>query len=196
MRRLNSLGADYFDALYSASDDPWAFETSAYEAEKYARTVAAADGERAASALEVGCSIGVLTERLAPLCDRLTAIDIAPRALRRAKARCAKLDNVEFRRADIVRSSLTETFDLIILSEVVYYWTVRDIISVSRTLERCLRPCGRLLMVHWLGVTDYPLSADEAINAMAAALGELVVEETAARTDDYRLDVWRRRPVG
>ena len=36
-----SLAADFFDTLYQADPDPWRFETSDYEAAKYAATIAA-----------------------------------------------------------------------------------------------------------------------------------------------------------
>jgi len=64
-----SLPPGYFDALYAASPDPWAFETSAYERAKYAATLDALPARRYRRALEVGCSIGVLTRQLADRCD-------------------------------------------------------------------------------------------------------------------------------
>ena len=71
------LTAGYFDELYAGDPDPWGFETSAYEQAKYAATIDALEGRRYATALEIGCSIGVLTARLAPsegnCCVRLDA---------------------------------------------------------------------------------------------------------------------------
>jgi ubiquinone/menaquinone biosynthesis C-methylase UbiE len=97
MRKSKSLDRDYFDGLYQADDDPWKFASSPYEQAKYEHTVAALGDERAGSALEVGCSIGVLTEKLAARCDRLTATDISQAALDQAKRRCDRLANVDFR---------------------------------------------------------------------------------------------------
>ena len=74
------LGRDYFEGLYAADPDPWGFETSEYEREKHSRTVAALEGRRFARGLEVGCSIGVLTRRLAGSCDALLAVDVSERA--------------------------------------------------------------------------------------------------------------------
>ena len=61
--RAGSLSPAYFEGVYANSADPWNFETSEYEAAKYADTLACLPRERFTSALEVGCSIGVLTER-------------------------------------------------------------------------------------------------------------------------------------
>ena len=84
-----SLTVSYFDALYAASPDPLDFETSPYEAEKYAATLAALPRPRYRRALEVGCAIGVLTALLAPRCDALLALDGAEAALDRARRRVA-----------------------------------------------------------------------------------------------------------
>ena len=74
MTEPGSLPAGYFEALYAAAPDPWDFEGSDYERGKYAATLAALPQPRYARALEVGCSIGVLTALLAPRCDRLLAV--------------------------------------------------------------------------------------------------------------------------
>jgi hypothetical protein len=66
-----SRDAAYFEAMYAADPDPWRFRTSAYEAAKYSATVGAIADRRYRSALEVGCSIGVLSQAIAPLCDEV-----------------------------------------------------------------------------------------------------------------------------
>ena len=66
-RPARSLPTAYFDRKYAFDPDPWGFATSAYEADKYRATLAALPRARYRRALEVGCSIGVLTERLAEL---------------------------------------------------------------------------------------------------------------------------------
>ena len=52
-----TLTPDYFDALYSVDPDPWKFQTSEYEAQKYAATLAALSTHQYESALEIGTSI-------------------------------------------------------------------------------------------------------------------------------------------
>ena len=191
MRKQLSLDAAYFDGLYGAAPDPWGFETSAYEAAKYDHTITALGAERAARALEVGCSIGVLTQRLAGICDHLTATDLAQKALDQARRRCAALTNVEFRRVRSAAESFEERFDLIVLSEVVYYWDDADLARVAAAMNAALAPGGRVLLVHWLGETDYPKSADEAVDGLYERLAGMAVER-AERSEKYRLDLWRR----
>ena len=91
-----SLGRDYFEDLYAKEADPWRFATSDYEHEKYDATLAALPRARYARGLEIGCSIGVLTRRLAARCDRLLATDIAEEPLREARLRSANAPWVKF----------------------------------------------------------------------------------------------------
>ena len=79
-----TLNDRYFEDVYGANDDPWNFETSEYEHAKYARTLAALPRARYGRALEVGCSIGVLTWDLSERCDSLLAVDAAENVAVRA----------------------------------------------------------------------------------------------------------------
>jgi SAM-dependent methyltransferase len=191
MRKQRSLDEAYFRALYEADPDPWGFAASPYEQAKYAHTIEALAGERAGRGFELGCSIGVLTRRLAALCDSLVATDLSPEALAEARRRCADLANIDFRLARFVADGLDRSFDLIVLSEVVYYWDDADLDTVAAAVGRCLDARGRLLLVHWLGETDYPKSADDAVDGLGERLGGMVVEREERR-ERYRLDLWRR----
>jgi SAM-dependent methyltransferase len=133
-----------------------------------------------------------LTARLATRCERLVSTDISPRALEQAQQRCANLGNIDFRLVSSAGESFDGDFDLIVLSEVVYYWDDVDTEVVADKLNRSLRPGGRLLMVHWLGETDYPKSGDEAVEDLAAKLDGSYLVERADRTAQYRLDLWRK----
>ena len=191
MRKTGTLDRAYFECLYRADSDPWDFASSPYERAKYARTLHALGKERAADALEVGCSIGVLTHELSRHCNRLTATDLSETALHQARRRCAGLANVGFRLVDSAAGSFEGRFDLIVLSEVVYYWADADIAAAAKALLECLTPGGRVLLVHWLGETDYPKTADEAVEGLGEHLRGLYAVAQAERTADFRLDLWR-----
>ena len=79
------------------------------------------------SALEVGCSIGVLTRLLASRCDAVLAIDAARTPLVEAKRRCADLPGVRFEQMFVPEQWPNGVFDLILLSEVVYYLSREDV---------------------------------------------------------------------
>ncbi len=193
MRKTRSMDAAYFEDLYRADPDPWRFQTSAYEAGKYARTLAVVAEAPVARGLEVGCSIGVLTLQLASRCDRLVATELSEIALDQARRRCAAHDNIDFVLARRVSDGIDGAFDLMLLSEVIYFWDDRDLQEVAAAIRTHLSPDGRLILVHWLGETDFPRSADDAVRFLFALIGDLVEVEAETRNGDYRLDVWRRR---
>ncbi len=187
----SSLPAAYFDALYAADPDPWDFATSDYERGKYAATIDALSHRRYASALEVGCSIGVLTEKLASWCDELLAVDASALALGHARARCAGLEHVMFGQRVLPAAWPAGAYDLIVLSEVLYYWDRADLERMAALVGRDLVPGGEALLVHWTGETDYPLSGDEAVDRFVAALPGLTVTRRR-REPAYRLERLRR----
>lgn len=188
-----SLPPSYFEDMYAGDADPWRFETSPYERAKYDATLAALDGRRYEAALEIGCANGVMTRRLAAHADRLLAIDLSPTALTRARERCRLLGHVLF--AEMAFPGTTPkdaSFDLIVCSEVAYYWSAADLDLAGRWIAQALQPGGDLLLVHWTGETDYPHTADAAVDALRRPLDGVMTTRKAARADDYRLDLWRR----
>lgn len=188
-----TLAPEYFEAVYAAKDDPWDFASSPYEAAKYAATIAALPDKRYSSAFEIGCSIGVLTARLALFCDALLAVDVNENALRQARARCAEMKSVGFAQMVVPDEFPSETFDLIVVSEVGYYLSAFD---WRRTFDRItanLRDKGVVILVHWTHfVHDYPQTGDAVHDQFTVwAEGKLKLL-AASRTADYRLDVWEK----
>ena len=187
-----SLEPDYFDALYAADPDPWRFATSAYEDAKYDATIAALPAPRYRRGIEIGCSIGVLTGRLAERCDALLGTDIAQAALGAARLRCIAMPHVRFERAALPDHVAAGPFDLIMLSELLYYFDAPTMPRIAEAIYSMARSGSDIVLVHWLGPTpDYPLDGDTAVMAFMAAApwAEILDSE---RTTDYRLDVLRK----
>ena len=126
-----SLPPSYFEQCMLPDPDPWQFETSEYESKKYAATLAALPKDHYRSALEIGGSIGVLTEKLAARCRSLLSLDVSERAQARAKARCCNLSHVEFEIMQVPHDYPSRTFDLTLVSEVGYYWGRDDLPKLS-----------------------------------------------------------------
>ncbi len=153
---------EYFDGLYAADPDPWRFATSDYEREKYADTVAALEGRRYSRGLEVGCSIGVLTRRLAAQCDDLLAVDLSELAVASARERLTDLAGVRVQCRSLPEEMPGGPFDLIVCSEVLYYWSRDLLLEALDELTMRLEPGGSLLAVHWRPRTrTYPLQGEE-----------------------------------
>jgi len=188
MRKRASIPPDYFKRLYEESADPWSFETSAYEHAKYEATLDAV-GSDGGDLLEVGCSIGVLTQRLAARCRHVLAVDVAERALAAAQRRCRQETNIDFKRLDLPRELPTALFDTVLLSEVGYYWDLADLDKFAAWLARSLTRRGRCILVHWTGDTDYPLTGDQVHDRLAEQLTPALTLERSLRRREYRLDV-------
>jgi cyclopropane fatty-acyl-phospholipid synthase-like methyltransferase len=187
-----TLKPEYFDAVYAADPDPWNFANSPYEQAKYALTLNAMPKPRYRSALEVGCSIGILTRPLASRCDAIVAIDAARAPLVQAKRRCADLPGVRFEQMFVPEQWPEGVFELILVSEVVYYLSRVDVGRLAARVTRSLPKGGSVLLVHWTGQTNYPLSGDEAVTLFIEEMGACVIER-ADRYAEFRLDVLSRR---
>ena len=167
-----TLPAAYFDALYQAAADPWGFEDRWYEQRTYAISLAQLPAARYRSAFEPGCSVGVLTRLLAARCDALLSCDLAAAAVRAAGDRTADLVHVRVEQRDIPREWPTGRFDLVVFSEILYYFSDHDVEQVLKNAVTALEPEGTLLAVHWRHpVTDYPRSGDDVHRVLGAQPG-------------------------
>lgn len=167
-----TLGPGYFDEMYAAAPDPWSLRTRWYEQRKYALSVAMLPRQRYGEAFEPGCSVGVLTSMLAPRCDRLLSCDMAEAAVKAAAETTACLPNVTVERRAIPGDWPPGRYDLIVLSEFLYYFAGHDLDEVIYLAMAALRPAGTLLAVHWRHpVADYPRSGDEVHTALCCRDG-------------------------
>jgi SAM-dependent methyltransferase len=164
-----TLGAGYFDGMYSAAADPWGFEERWYERRKYAISLAQLPAEQYRAAFEPGCSIGVFSRMLAPRCGTLLSCDLAAAAVRAAAGRTADLPQVRVEQRDIAGQWPSGRFDLIVLSEILYYFGDHDLEQVLKHAAASLEPEGTLLAVHWRHpVTEYPRTGDDVHRVLAA----------------------------
>lgn len=186
--RQESLDAGFFERIYAQADDPWDFRTSDYEREKYQSTIALLPRRGFGSGFEIGCSIGVLTERLAQHCDRLLAVDINQRALAAARARNAGSPHVHFAQMTVPLEFPSERFELIVVSEVAYYWSDADLARARDLIATSLAGGGILELVHFLPVVDEYIRDGDAVHEyfLADARFRCIASKRTAR---YRIDV-------
>jgi len=162
-----TLPPGYFNRMYAQSDDPWGFGSRWYEQRKYALTLAALPDPAYSSALEIGCSIGVLTTALAARCQRLVALDPSATALAAAAHRVPGY--VSLRQGSVPGDWPAGSYDLVVLSEVGYYLDRADLDRTLSLIERDLAPGGTIVACHWRHpVADYPLSGDAVHMSLAA----------------------------
>jgi SAM-dependent methyltransferase len=185
----SSRHPQHFERLYRENRDPWEFTTSVYEQQKYEATLSALGSRRFQMALEVGCSIGVLTTRLAARCDKLTGLDFAPSAVAAARARCAPFPGVSIEQMQVPRQWPEGSFDLILFSEVLYFLDEDDLVDTCAHTLRSLLPGGLVLLVNYTGETDDPMSGDEAASSFIEAAAPTLQPILQRREPYYRLDL-------
>ncbi len=177
-----------FERLYERDCDPWGLDSSPYERDKRDATLAALPPRRFRRAIEIGCATGVLSERLLETCDHLIAVDISATALNRARNRLATRRAVEFVAGEVPYEWPPGTYDLVVLSEVLYFLDAGEIAEVSRLSHDSLATDGVCLLVNWTGENDLPIDGHRAVEIFRESAGW--VPGPAIRHPSYRIDIF------
>ena len=126
-----------FDRIAGLPDDPWDHNRI------YLGVLLRELPARFGSALEIGCGSGELTARLAARAERVLALDLSPRMLAAASARCAGRGNVELVCADAQSYPLAPAhFDAIASVATLHHLPLAPTFA---RLRDALRPGGVLL---------------------------------------------------
>jgi SAM-dependent methyltransferase len=191
----STTGEEFFEEKYVADRDPWKFASSDYELGRYQAIMTSLSGRRYRRAFEPGCSVGVLTSRLATICDHVEAIDISPTAAERARERCRELSNVNINcgalGGTIPNRLFDLPFDLIVLSEIGYYFTEEELSALTEKLKHSLSPSGVLLAAHWLGTSEDHILNGNMVHGILATISGLA-HNYSERHPDFRIDRWIR----
>jgi cyclopropane fatty-acyl-phospholipid synthase-like methyltransferase len=160
-KNIHDKAEAFFENLWRKGD-PWELETSAFEQQKYEREIQILNGRHYRNVLEIGCGAGALTRHLAPLSERILALDISPVAISRARAMGSDLANVDFRVQNIMEFKLGEQgpWDLLVMNEMIYYvgwlYSFFDVSWFASELFGATGEGGQLLMTNTCGgVEDY-----------------------------------------
>ncbi len=180
----------WFDRRYAAEGDPWDFAGSAYEQRRYDLTMAVLPRARYRHCVEPACATGELTARLATRCDLVSAFDGSPTVVAMAADRLAGLANVELTTASLPEHWPDASADLVVFSELGYYFDAATWTGIIERAARGIEPGGTVLAVHWLGHSpDHPRHGEEVHDDLAAVLGP---PDGAYRQPELRLDWWHR----
>jgi SAM-dependent methyltransferase len=114
----------------------------------------------------------VFTAQLAGRCDHLLSCDASEAAVATATERTRDIPHVRVERRAIPAQWPPGSFDLIVFSEFLYYFSDRDLDDVLARATASLRPGGTLLTVHWRHpVPEYPQSGDAVHHRLADLAG-------------------------
>ena len=195
-RKQDHTSQAFFEKMYASKADPWAFETSKYERSRYTAIFEALKHRRYAHAFEPGCAIGVLTEQLATLCDRVDATDISPTAIRRTAERCRNLPNVHTTCGALPALIPDGPFNLIVLSEIGYYFEEPILLDLANSLVDRMATSGTLIAAHWLGTSKDHLLHGDRVHEILATIPGVTLEHSerhpSTQHAGFRLDRWCR----
>lgn len=152
-----------FETKFKANPDPWNYQHSRFEAFKRGVLMQACGSRAYGRGLELACANGVTTRLLASRCIRLLALDGSQTAVERARVRTSDLNNVVVQRAILPREMAAGPFDLIVISELLYYLSTREVTQLLRAVAAALAPGGRVVVLHHIVPFD-----DVAISPAAA----------------------------
>lgn len=220
--QYDGYSESYFDALYKDNTDPWQYKTRWYEKRKRDICLAILPQSQYNNAIELGCGNGVLSELLAQRCLALVSIDGNQRAVQLAKTRLAELSHVKVIQGVIPNRLLTlkdavieayplsdststnkPPFDLIVISEILYYLSPNDIDTVIAWTQQNLAIGGTLLCCHWRYAIDGFAMTGETVHQRLHHAFNLIYNEKhqVAFTHqsqivdrDFLLDIWQRSP--
>lgn len=194
----NAQPLAHFEALYAGADDPWDVRGAWYEQRKRAILLASLAKPRYRSAFEPGCGNGEMSAALAGRCERLLACDGAASALDAARRRLpdARTQGIVFEQRRLPDDwPVDDTFDLIVMSELAYYFTQDAIASMLAAACANLAPDGELVLCHYLHDFEDRVTATAIVHLIADSLPGLC--RTLHHLDDaFVLDVWRPAPPG
>jgi SAM-dependent methyltransferase len=174
---------DDLEHLFRWSQDPWHFESCAYEQERLRSLFEKVLQYPHASILEIGCAEGVFSSQLVQIADDVVGIDVSPTALMRARQRCKS--------ATFIHSSLEEfrcdrKFDLVICAETLYY--VKDVAQAIKRLSSLGTHC----------LVSYTMRAAKKLDAyfvnMPSSRFQTFQRRSWIWSRGARIVVWRNRP--
>jgi hypothetical protein len=127
---------------------------------------------------------------LAPLCRQLLATDLSPTAIDRARERCAAWPQVTLR-CESLADAQPRSWDLLLLSEIGYYFTPRVWRFIAERLIAGLPAGSMVLASHWLGHSpDHTMHGDEVHGILLDRQDVHLIH--SERHTKFRLDQWSK----
>lgn len=185
--------AAHFDSLFADNAEPWGFWSRWFAQRKRALTLACLPSPRYQSGYEPGCANGELSAALAGRCECLLVSDGSDHAVALARKRLKAFTNVAVAKAWVPAGWPGQTFDLIMLSEFLFYVTLSVPDGIAAQVLATLSLVGTVLASRWRHpVPHSEISGDEAHEHLTRCLKLPTLRR--ALEPDMRLDVWSAAP--
>ncbi len=159
----------HFNSLFADNSDPWNYRTSWAERRRLDLITAMLPDELYDTVFEPACASGSLTERLASRARHVMAWDGSSAAITHAQELTKSHTNVHFAVKSVPEHWPDEPFDLVVLSDFLYYLPREGVVDVAVLAEQSVRPGGSIVACHWRGSAhDFCLPGGTAVHAVLA----------------------------
>ena len=183
---------DDYASGWDANDDVRVYAQKAFDSftRKVAPLISDLSGSRV---LDFGCGTGLLTERLAPVCDQIVAIDTSTRMIDvlRNKAIEAGIHNITVLSVCVDAATITASaelaskFDLIVASSVCSF--LPDYEATLADLSSLLKPGG--YFVQWDWMEDMPVTRIRSAFEASGLVDHRIKEEFVMGAGDEPMPV-------
>jgi 2-polyprenyl-3-methyl-5-hydroxy-6-metoxy-1,4-benzoquinol methylase len=190
---MNSKAAydqEYFDALYALNQgDPWQYEQRWYEQRKRQICLAILPHLQFDSAIEIGCSNGIFSQELARRTNSLMCLDANNTAIHLAQERLQAYPHVQVLQRIVPDDLPEQKFQLIVVSEILYYLNPIALQQVLTWLHTALEPGGCILSCHWRApISGFSLNGEDVHQYLKAHLN--YSHRLSLQDSDFLIDLW------
>jgi 2-polyprenyl-3-methyl-5-hydroxy-6-metoxy-1,4-benzoquinol methylase len=189
---MTSIEWDDFASGWDSNDEVRAYAEKAFDSwtQKVVPLVSDLPNRRI---LDFGCGTGLLTEKLAPLCGQIVAVDTSARMIDilRRKVIEAGIDNITALQIAVNTATINECpelaskFDLIVASSVCSF--LQDYEATLGDLSSVMNPGGWFIQWDWLA--DMPVERIQGAFEASGLIGHGVEEAFTMNTEGESMPV-------
>lgn len=155
MTKAGSDNYGFFEELYGSENEPFRYSVRAIEVLRHERIVQMIEALAPRSLLEVGCSLGLLTEKLMPSGRAVTALDLSPTAVQRARDRfrARNAPEPEWLIGSVLDLPIDgRAFDVVLASDgpMSWYLSAPERARAYEQIHRALTPDGHAIITEYM----------------------------------------------
>ena len=180
------IDIDGFENLFQSNPDPWDYESSPFEAHKRSVLLKHIGLSPRGRVLELACANWVTTRALMKVGLRVAALDGSSTAIAQARTRLGHIRRLRLLHANLPEGLPKERFDLIVVSEIVYYLGSIAARRLAASVADRVAPGGRVVVLHHhLNFPDASVNPEHAHRDFVRLLRKRMTLIRSARTGRF-----------
>lgn len=184
---MKAIGLRGFDDKFSSDDDPWRTFTDRDEARKRIAIVRGLGGEPVGRVLEIAAGNGSNSLALAGRSLRLDATEGTDSGTALVRRAVGSRPRICVAQLVLPARFPRARYDAVVVAEVLYYLSSKDMAQVARDVAKALRKGGRLILAHHrVDYPDFAQHAEGIHGRFLAATGTPWTTRTEVRTSRWR----------